>query len=131
MLVAAIILISLALVAYTAGVWAERIAGRLRPFHVVLFGAGLAFDASGTWLMSLIAQAGTHDSATATGGVLMNVMAVTGLIALVLMAVHFLWAVVVLVRNRDAELRTFHRLSVIVWAIWLIPYFTGMIGAML
>lgn len=131
MLVAAIILISLALVAYTAGVWAERISGRLRPFHAVLFGAGLAFDAGGTWLMSRIAEAGTHDSATATGGVLMSVMAVTGLIALVLMAVHFVWAVVVLVRNREEELATFHRFSVIVWAIWLVPYFTGMIGAML
>ncbi|MDN5570843.1 MAG: TIGR03987 family protein [Propionibacteriaceae bacterium] len=131
MLVAAIVLISLALIAYTAGVWAERISGGLRPFHAVLFGAGLAFDATGTWLMSLIAQAGTHEASTATGGVLMNLMAVTGLVALILMAVHFAWALVVLARRRPQELATFHRLSVLVWAVWLVPYFTGMVGAML
>lgn len=131
MLIAAIVLISLALLAYTAGVWAERLSGGLRRFHALLFGAGLAFDASGTWLMSLIAQRGTHEATTAAGGVLIDVMALTGLIALVLMAVHFAWALVVLVRDRPHELATFHRLSVFVWAVWLVPYFTGMVGAML
>lgn len=61
----------------------------------------------------------------------MGVMQVTGSLALALMAAHLIWGVVVRVRNRPRELATFHRLSLIVWAIWLIPYFTGAIGAAL
>ncbi|MDD0857682.1 hypothetical protein NHF46_07890 [Arthrobacter alpinus] len=55
-------------------------------------------------------------------------MAVTGAVALLLMVVHLGWAVVVLLRNREVEKRRFHKFSLLVWGIWLIPYFTGAIG---
>ena len=58
-------------------------------------------------------------------------MAVTGIIAILLMAVHLVWAVIVLLRNRDEEKRVFHRFSITVWAIWLIPYVVGAAAAML
>jgi uncharacterized repeat protein (TIGR03987 family) len=130
MLLPAIILITAALVFYTIGVWSERIQRVLKPWHVVFFGLGLAADAGGTFLMTRIADAGDATSA-GTGSVLIAVMAVTGTIAIALMAIHFVWAIVVLVRNREHEKHTFHRFSVIVWAIWLIPYVTGAIGASL
>ena len=57
------------------------------------------------------------------------VMSVTGTIAILLMAVHLAWAIVVLVRNVESEKHRFHRFSVVVWAIWLVPYLTGAIGA--
>ncbi len=126
MLIAAIVLITLALAFYTAGVWTENRAGRLRRSHVVLFLMGLLFDTSGTAVMSVIARSGTVE-----GSALNQVMSVTGLLALILMAVHAVWAVVVLVRSRDHELATFHRLSVAVWVVWLIPYITGMLGSMI
>lgn len=47
------------------------------------------------------------------------------------MAVHLVWAIVVLVRDREAEKNTFHRFSLIVWAIWLIPYVVGAAIAMI
>jgi uncharacterized repeat protein (TIGR03987 family) len=50
---------------------------------------------------------------------------------LVLMAIHAVWAIVVLVRGRESELANFHKLSLWVWLIWLIPYATGMLSAML
>ena len=50
-------------------------------------------------------------------------------LALALMVIHLAWAVVVLIRNRDTEKQRFHRFSLMVWAIWLIPYITGAIGA--
>lgn len=131
MLIAAIVLISLALVGYTTGVWAERLSTLLRPAHAWLFALGFLFDGSGTYLMWRIAQQGTASVASATGGVLMSVMAITGQIALILMALHLAWALIVLVRNRPNELATFHRLSIVVWAVWLVPYLTGMVGAML
>ncbi|WP_181762905.1 hypothetical protein [Rhodococcus spelaei] len=36
----------------------------------------------------------------------------------------------VLVRDRPSEKAGFHRFSIVVWSIWLVPYFTGAIGAM-
>jgi len=129
MLLTAILLITAALACYTAGVWAEHRTGVLAPTHSVLFALGLSADASGTYVMSLIQNAGTAVK-DGTAGVLQSVMAVTGALALVLMAVHLLWALVVLIRNRAAEKATFHRFSLIVWAIWLVPYFTGMASSM-
>lgn len=126
MLPAAIILITLALVFYTAGVWTERRAGILRRPHVVMFFLGLLFDVSGTAVMSVIAKSGM-----ATTNSLTTVMAVTGAAALLLMAIHAVWAVVVLIRNHENELHTFHKFSVIVWAIWLVPYVTGMLSSMI
>lgn len=127
MLLPAIILITLALVFYTIGVWAERIARVLKPWHAVFFGLGLASDAGGTLLMTQLAS--TSTPAEGLGGVLIAVMGVTGTIAILLMAVHLAWAIAVLVRNVESEKHRFHRFSVVVWAIWLVPYLTGAIGA--
>lgn len=129
MLPVAIILITSALAFYTLGVWAERRSGTLKRWHAASFLLGLVFDASGTYIMSQIAAAGGTGS-TGLAATLSSVMAVTGAIALLLMLVHAAWAVVTLVRNRPAELKAFHKWSVIVWLIWLVPYFTGMASSM-
>lgn len=129
MLIPAIVLISAALVLYTSGVWAERRSGTLRAGHAALFAAGLACDASGTWLMAQIARTGTYET-SGVATVLTTLMAVTGALALVLMAVHLTWALVVLWKGSDAARRVFHRFSLGVWALWLVPYFTGMASAM-
>lgn len=130
MLIAAIVLISAALLLYSSGVWAERRAGDLRPRHAALFAAGLVCDASGTWLMTQIARAGSYET-TGVAALLTTLMAVTGALALVLMAVHLAWALVVLWKGSDNARRTFHRFSRVVWALWLVPYFTGMASAMM
>lgn len=129
MLTLAIGLISLALVFYTLGVWAERRTGELRWWHVGAFGAGLTADVSGTTAMSVIATSG-GPTGVEHNPFLAQVMAITGVLALVLMALHLAWAVITMLRNRPDEKRTFHRFSVIVWAIWLVPYITGMAAAM-
>lgn len=123
----AILAITAALILYSIGVWAERIQRTLRPWHVVMFLAGLACDTTGTVLMGRISSSGASTQA----GPLTSLMMVTGAIALILMLVHALWAIVTLVRNRPAELATFHRFSIIVWAIWLVPYIAGALGGML
>ncbi|WP_040156946.1 HsmA family protein [Mobilicoccus massiliensis] len=129
MLPSAIVLITAALFFYTLGVWAERRAGVLRAWHAVAFVLGFAADAAGTFVMSRIAAAGgaPTEGLAATLGTL---MAVTGAIALVLMGVHALWAIVVLLRDRANEKENFHRFSVGVWALWLVPYFAGMASSM-
>lgn len=130
MLTLSIVLISLALVSYTVGIWAEKLSGHLKPWHAAAFTVGLIFDAAGTYAMKLISDAGGQLTGGAAGP-LSTAMAFTGALALGLMAIHAAWAIVVLGRNRASELATFHKLSLIVWAIWLVPYFTGMAAAML
>jgi len=108
-----------ALACYSAGVWGAFFAEYLKPVHVVLFWLGFLCDLAGTELMRRLA-----------GGLHWNLHAATGVAALGLMLGHALWASRVLIRRDLPRLRTFSRLSVTVWAIWLVPFITGlMLGA--
>jgi uncharacterized repeat protein (TIGR03987 family) len=110
---------SLAFVFYTAGVWSERVQRDLHIWHVALFWLGLACDGYATSLMSLLRAAGENPGIVHT---------VTGVSAFWLMAIHAVWATWVLLRgSREARTR-FHRFSIVVWAVWLVPYFGGMIA---
>jgi uncharacterized repeat protein (TIGR03987 family) len=113
------VVITLALVAYSVGVWSERLAGRLKPWHLAFFWLGLVFDNWGTGLMFDFA-----------GGLTYDVHGLSGLVAIVLMLVHAVWATVVLARRDERLIVGFHRFSVVVWAIWLVPYFSPMFFAM-
>lgn len=113
------ILITLALVFYTIGVWSERIAGRLKPWHLAFFWIGVLFDTTGTGLMFEIA-----------GGMGFNIHAITGLLAIILMFIHAAWASVVLIRKDEKAILNFHRFSLLVWLIWLVPYFSGFFVSM-
>jgi uncharacterized repeat protein (TIGR03987 family) len=116
-LTAAAGLITLALAFYSLGVWAERIARYLHPWHVAAFWLGFAFDVSGTWAMHRMAD-GPFD--------ILEPHTLTGQIALWLMLLHAAWATRV-ARKGTEEARTgFHRYSLIVWLIWLVPYFSGL-----
>ncbi|MGO1385334.1 MAG: HsmA family protein [Arachnia sp.] len=128
MLALSIIVITLALVFYTIGIWGERIKKTLKPWHAAFFGLGLAADATGTILMTRIAADQRDQGISADG--LSTLMAVSGTIAIALMAIHLIWAIVVLIRNNESEKHTFHRFSLIVWAIWLVPYIIGAVIAM-
>jgi uncharacterized repeat protein (TIGR03987 family) len=113
------IVINLALLFYSIGVWSERIAGRLKPWHLAFFWLGFVCDTWGTGLMFEMA-----------GGLTIDVHGLTGLLAIVLMLIHALWATVVLVRKDERAIVNFHRFSVVVWFIWLIPYFSPMFFAL-
>lgn len=117
---AAIVLITLALAFYSAGVWAERLRRYLLPWHVAAFWTGFAFDLAGTGAMELMSP-GFNWASFHT---------ITGQIALWLMLAHAVWATRVLRRDDEGLRRTFHRYSLVVWAIWLVPYVGGMILGM-
>ncbi|MBF8295187.1 MAG: hypothetical protein HW389_1732 [Bacteroidetes bacterium] len=116
-LLVASILITLALVFYSLGVWSERLARYLKPWHVVAFWTGFLFDVSGTWTMHQMAEGPFDLTAPHT---------LTGQIALWLMFAHALWATYVSLKGSENARSGFHRFSLIVWLIWLIPYFGGM-----
>ena len=48
---APVIVINLALIFYSIGVWSERIAGKLKPWHLACFFLGIICDTWGTGLM--------------------------------------------------------------------------------
>ena len=122
LLMRAVVAITLALIFYTIGVWSEHRARLLKPVHLVFFWLGLAMDSLGTYTMSLIAGG--------TGGGLMSAHGITGAIAIVLMFIHAIWATTVLIRKNERAMHTFHRFSIAVWAIWLIPFVIGMMMGM-
>lgn len=113
------VLMGTALVAYTIGVWGERIVGRLKWWNFAFFVLGLIFDTIGTGMM--------FDYA---GGMTFDVHGISGVIAIVLMAVHAVWALVVLLRGDEKAQKNFHKFSIFVWIVWLIPYFSPMFFAM-
>jgi len=118
---ASVIVINLALIFYTIGVWSERFAGRLKPWHLAFFWLGIVADTWGTGMMFEMA-----------GGMTFDIHGVTGLVAILLMLIHAVWATIVLVRKDERLIQSFHKFSVVVWVIWLIPYlspiFFGMGG---
>jgi uncharacterized repeat protein (TIGR03987 family) len=107
------IIITFALVFYSIGVWSERLAGRLKAWHLAFFWLGLVCDTWGTGLMFDMA-----------GGMTFDIHGVSGMLAIILMLVHALWATVVLLRRDERWITRFHSFSVAVWAIWLVPYFS-------
>jgi uncharacterized repeat protein (TIGR03987 family) len=110
----AMILITLALVFYSIGVWSERLAGRLKGWHLIFFWCGLVFDTLGTGMMMDMA-----------GGITFDVHGLTGVVAILLMLLHAAWASVVLLRKEERLIQNFHKFSLVVWLIWLVPYFSG------
>jgi uncharacterized repeat protein (TIGR03987 family) len=116
-LIAAIVFINLALLLYTIGVWAERFQRKLKWWHLAFFWSGFMADTIGTTAMSLLS--GSLFKLTFHG--------ITGNIALLLMLMHASWATIVLIRKNENLILRFHRFSIFVWIIWLIPMISGMI----
>jgi uncharacterized repeat protein (TIGR03987 family) len=108
-----------ALTFYTIGVWSEKFAGQLKWWHLIFFWLGFTADTIGTSLMFNMA-----------GSFTINLHSVTGVAAVLLMFIHAVWATIVLLRKDTETASKFHRFSVLVWAIWLIPFVSGLALAM-
>lgn len=127
-LILAISFITSALILYTVGVFSERNAKTLNKKHVIIFWLGLICDTLGTLTMSNIARS---NSFVSNSTLTQNLHGVTGLLAIILMLFHASWATFVLYKNDDNKKKIFHKFSIIVWIIWLIPYFIGMFIGMM
>jgi uncharacterized repeat protein (TIGR03987 family) len=115
----ATIIITFALAFYSIGVWSERFQGRLKPWHLAFFILGLICDTWGTGLMLEMA-----------GGLTFDIHGISGVAAILLMFVHAAWALVVLLRKNEQAILNFHKFSLFVWLVWLIPYFSPMFFAL-
>jgi uncharacterized repeat protein (TIGR03987 family) len=117
---AAVIVINLALLFYSIGVWSERIQGRLKIWHMAFFWLGLVCDTWGTGMMF-----------DYVGGLSYDVHGISGLLAIILMFIHAIWATIVLVKKDEKLIVNFHKFSIFVWLVWLIPYSSPMMVKML
>jgi len=113
----AISFITAACILYTLGVWSEKIQKRLLVWHTFVFWLGFVCDTIGTGAMGKLA-----------GSIIqINFHGLTGLLAILLMLFHAIWATIAIVRKNENQLLNFHKFSFVVWIIWLIPMITGMI----
>jgi len=115
-LIYGVVFFTLALVLYSVGVWNEKLSKRLKPWHVNVFLLGVITDAIGTWLMFEY-----------LGYIKFTAHTVSGFIAFFLMVFHYLWALITLKRGNEQQLTNFHKLSVFVWAVWMVSYLSGMV----
>lgn len=120
MILYSVISMCLALAFYSLGVWSEKKQGTLKKWHLYVFWAGFVFDTLGTTIMSKMS----------TGSFQLDFHGITGLLAIILMLVHALWASVVLIRSNESMKAKFHKFSILVWSIWLVPFISGAIFAM-
>ena len=116
MLIIAIISMLLAVTFYTVGVFSERKAKTLKKNHLIVFCFGLFFDTAGTTAMGRISN-----------GFTFNIHGLTGLVALILMAIHVIWAIYTYNKGSDLAKENFHKYSLFVWLLWLVPFATGLI----
>ncbi|MEI6124458.1 MAG: HsmA family protein [Bacteroidota bacterium] len=117
MILIAISFIFAACIIYTVGVWAEKIRKLLKAWHVVVFWLGFICDTIGTGAMGSIA-----------GSIFQfNFHGTTGMVAILLMLFHATWATIVIFRKNETLKLHFHKFSIFVWIVWLIPMITGMI----
>jgi uncharacterized repeat protein (TIGR03987 family) len=121
MLLFAVISINMALVFYSIAVWGEKLQGSLKWWHAVLFWIGLLFDTLGTTSMSRLVE----------GSFKLNFHGITGLLAILLMLFHTLWATYVLMNHNQKMKLKFHKFSILVWFIWLIPFISGAVFGMM
>ena len=110
------IIITAALLFYSIGVWSERVQGRLKTWHLVFFVLGLICDAAMRRIMLDFA-----------GGMAFDLHGISGLVAIILMFIHAVRAAIVLIQKNENAIQNFHKFSVLVWVIWLIPYFSPMV----
>jgi uncharacterized repeat protein (TIGR03987 family) len=115
---AGILLMSGALLFYSVGVWGSWLSAKLGAPHLLLFWLGWLCDTAGTEIMRRIA-----------GSLQLTLHTITGIVALTLMLGHALWATIVFVRRDPGGLTAFHRASLAVWALWLVPFGTGLLLA--
>jgi uncharacterized repeat protein (TIGR03987 family) len=117
MIIIAMVFIFAACLLYTVGVWGEKLQKRLKWWQAAFFWAGLICDTTGTTAMGEIA-----------GGLFQfNFHGITGMSAILLMLFHAVWATIVLARKDEKMIAQFHKFSIFVWIIWLVPMVSGMI----
>ncbi len=122
LLLRAVIFMTMALTFYTYAVFSGRREG-LHTRQLIVFGLGLFFDWLGTQQMNLFAR---------SFGKAPEIHNLTGIVSLGGMAFHFLLALAASLLHRAERVnRTFHRVSLTIYTLWLAAFASGAISGML
>ncbi|MGX4687344.1 HsmA family protein [Vagococcus sp. JNUCC 83] len=121
-LIFASLVMIIALISYSLGVFGERRTGTIQLKHILFFVGGLIFDSTGTALMNQIASENS--------GSQFGLHQLTGGAALILMGFHLIWAIVVYKKGTEKAKNQFHKFSLGVWTLWVISFILGMLVGM-
>lgn len=116
-LISSIVVLTAALIFYSIGVWSEHVRGKLRFWDLIFMLIALLCDAVGAGLMKNAALQ-THQ--------IDEVHTIVGVIAILIILAHTIWAMWVMVSRVHTIRIRYNRISIFVWCAWLIPYFFNM-----
>jgi uncharacterized repeat protein (TIGR03987 family) len=116
MLISGIILVFLALIFYSIGVWNEMHQGELKKFHLIMFWIGLLCDILSTLCMGLVSKTPFE----------INLHCVTGWIALLMMVFNTLYSTYIFFKGSKKQKQNIKLVSLIIWFVWLVPFVSGM-----
>jgi uncharacterized repeat protein (TIGR03987 family) len=113
------LLFVVALALYSTVIWTHFIqrkkAPELRRWMLWTFGIALALDVSATiFVCSLNSKGWTWDLHTTTG-----------LVSVLIMALHFAWALDATLRTHGRCAELFNRFSLAAWGVWLVSFISG------
>lgn len=115
MLVLAIILISLALILYSVGIWSNLIKKTVTKTALITQWTGSVFDISGNIAMILLFP-----------GFSVNLHSILGLTVVGLMLIKAVTNTVFYVRNAGRDIAVVRIFGLVVWLLWVTEYFIGM-----
>ena len=81
----------------------------------MVFFLGLSADALGVWI-----------TVKFIGAIVLTPHAIFGFASLLLMSLHFLWALFVFIIGKEQTRRT-HQFGLFVWSIWMLSYLSGFV----
>lgn len=115
MLILAIILVVIAYILYTVSILTEKVKGQIEVWMVIVFGIAFICDLTGTTIMGLIASSKNLG---------MNLHSSCGYLALLIMAIHFILAIMA-IKYRVWTEALFSKCSIYAWIAWSLAFFTG------
>ena len=110
------LLFFLALCLYSFVIWMHTYRAVFRTWMIWMFGIALAADMSGTVFLCIAPSAQWK----------LNLHTVTGFLSLLIMAVHFIWALMAVMIGGRFE-TYFQRYSIWAWCLWLVAFISGML----
>ena len=108
------ILFFIALLLYSFVIWSHQLTKTLSSGMVWMFGIGLAADVSGTVFLCIAAASEWT----------FTLHTVSGLVALLIMSLHFAWVLLSVKFGGKFE-AYFKRFSVLAWFLWLTAFVSG------
>lgn len=115
----ALVLYVSVLIFYSLGVLGQNRDKCIKPMHVIYFWLSVVAAVTGIVYLN-----GHFGEGTISWYMLMAGVGVIWLIG------HTIWATAILILRSDQAFYRFQEFSVLIWLVWLVPYFTGLLSGL-